>query len=94
MTLLARSFAPIITYPGSAGRYYFNLTNGEVVIRDEEGTEVSSMESALVSAMEMIEELRAEDPFSADEWKGWRLEIIDASGQMVHSMPLDIRSLQ
>jgi hypothetical protein len=94
MTSLARSFAPIITYPGRAGRYYFNLTNGEVVIRDEEGTEVMSMESALVSAMEMIEELRAEDPFSADEWQGWRLEIIDFSGQMVHSMPLDIRSLQ
>ena len=94
MTLLARSFAPIITNLGSSGRYYFNLTNGEVVIRDEEGTEVPSMESALISAMEMIEELRAEDPFSADEWQGWRLEIIDFSGQMVHSMPLDIRSLQ
>jgi hypothetical protein len=93
MTLLARSVAPIITYPGSAGRHYFNLTNGEVVIRDEEGTEVSSMESALISAMEMIEELRAEDPFSADEWQGWRLEIINSAGQMVHSMPLDIRSL-
>jgi hypothetical protein len=94
MTLLARSVAPIITNLGTSGRYYFHLTNDEVVIRDEEGTEVPSMQSALISAMEMIEELRAEDPFSADEWQGWRLEIIDSSGQMVHSMPLDIRSLQ
>jgi uncharacterized protein DUF6894 len=94
MTLPARSVAPIITNLANGGRYYFNLTNGEVVIRDEEGTEVPSIESALISAMEMIEELRAEDPFSADEWQGWRLEIMDSSGRMVHSMPLDIHSLQ
>jgi hypothetical protein len=94
MTLLARSVASIITNPGSSERYYFHLTNGEAVIRDEEGTEVSSIESALISAMEMIEELRAEDPFSADDWQGWRLEIIGSFGSMVHSMPLDAHSLQ
>jgi hypothetical protein len=94
MTLPGKSFAPTITNLANGGRYYFNLTNGEVVIRDEEGTEVLSMESALISAMEMIEELRAEDPFSADEWQGWRLEIIDSSGRMVQSMPLDTHSLQ
>jgi hypothetical protein len=94
MTLLARSVASIITNPGSSERYYFHLTNGEAVIRDEEGTEVSSIESALISAMEMIEELRAEDPFSADDWQGWRLEIIGSFGSMVHSMPLDGHSLQ
>ncbi len=94
MTLPVKSFAPTITNLANGGRYYFNLTNGEVVIRDEEGTEVLSMESALISAMEMIEELRAEDPFSADEWQGWRLEIIDSSGRMVQSMPLDTHSLQ
>ena len=92
--MLARSVASLMVDVGGAGRYYFHLTNGEALIRDEEGTEVSSMQSALISAMEMIEELRAEDLFSADEWQGWRLEIIDSSGQIIHSMPLDIRSLQ
>jgi hypothetical protein len=64
------------------------------LIRDEEGTEVSSMQSALISAMEMIEELRAENPSEADEWQGWRLEIVDASGRTVYTMPLDLHSLQ
>ncbi len=92
--MLARSVASVMIDVGSGGRYYFHLTNDEALIRDEEGTEVSSMQSALISAMEMIEELRAENPSEADEWQGWRLEIVDASGRTVYTMPLDIHSLQ
>ena len=92
--MLALSVASLMLDVGGAGRYYFHLTNGEAVIRDEEGTEVSSMQTALISAMEMVEELRAEDPSAADEWQGWRLEIVDASGRTVHTMPLDTHSLQ
>jgi tRNA A37 N6-isopentenylltransferase MiaA len=92
--MLALSVASLMIDVGGAGRYYFHLTNGEAVIRDEEGTEVSSMQTALISAMEMVEELRAEDPSAADEWQGWRLEIVDASGRTVHTMPLDTHSLQ
>ena len=92
--MLALSVASLMIDVGGAGRYYFHLTNGEAVIRDEEGTEVSSMQTALISAMEMVEELRAEDPSAADEWQGWSLEIVDASGRTVHTMPLDTHSLQ
>ena len=92
--MLARSVASLMVDVGGAGRYYFHLTNGEALIRDEEGTEVSSMQSALISAMEMIEELRAEDPSAADEWLGWWLEVVDASGRMVHHMPLETHSVQ
>ena len=92
--MLELSVASLMIDVSGAGRYYFHLTNGEAVIRDEEGTEVSSMQTALISAMEMVEELRAEDPSAADEWQGWRLEIVDASGRTVHTMPLDTHSLQ
>jgi hypothetical protein len=92
--MLALSEASLMIDVSGAGRYYFHLTNGEAVIRDEEGTEVSSMQTALISAMEMVEELRAEDPSAADEWQGWRLEIADASGRTVYTMPLDTHSLQ
>jgi tRNA A37 N6-isopentenylltransferase MiaA len=92
--MLVRSVASLMIDVGGGGRYYFHLTNGDAVIRDEEGTEVSSMQSALISAMEMIEELRAEDPFAAEEWLGWRLEIVDVFGRTVHTMPLDTFSLQ
>ncbi len=92
--MLALSVASLMIDVSGAGRYYFHLTNGEAVIRDEEGTEVSSMQTALISAMEMIEELRTEDPSAAEEWQGWRLEIVDASGRTVHTLPLDAHSLQ
>jgi len=75
-----------------AARYYFNLTNGEVMIRDEEGIEASSIQSAVVSGMEAVEELRAQDPLNSDEWQGWRLEIVDAEGRAVHAIPLDALS--
>ena len=75
--------------PSVLVRYYFNLTDGETVIRDEEGVEASSLQAAVISAMEAVEELRAQDASNADEWRGWRLEIVDAAGRAVQSIPLD-----
>jgi hypothetical protein len=73
-------------------RYYFNLTDGEIMIRDEEGIETASIQAAVLSAMEAVEELRAQDPSYSDEWQGWRLEIVDTSGRAVQMIPLDARS--
>jgi hypothetical protein len=86
--------APDTSGPGLSvrARYYFNLTDGETMIRDEEGIEASSIQAAAVSALEAAEELRAQDPANSDEWQGWRLEIVDASGRAVQTIPLDARS--
>lgn len=73
-------------------RYYFNLTDGNTIIRDEDGVEASSIQAAAIFAMEAVEELRAQDPSSSDEWRGWRLEIVDASGQAIQMIPLDALS--
>jgi hypothetical protein len=73
-------------------RYYFNLINGETMIRDEEGIEASSIQAAVISAMEAVEELRAQDPSNSEEWQGWWLEIVDGSGQAVQTIPLDVLS--
>ncbi|WP_244627234.1 DUF6894 family protein [Microvirga tunisiensis] len=78
--------------PPVLARYYFNLTNGDSMIRDEEGITASSLQAAVISAMEAVEELRAQDPSNSDEWQGWRLEIVDASGQAVQTIPLDALS--
>ena len=75
-----------------SARYYFNLTNGDAMIRDEEGITASSLQAAIISAMEAVEELRAQDSLHSDEWQGWRLEIVDASGQAVQIIPLDALS--
>jgi hypothetical protein len=73
-------------------RYYFNLTNGDAMIRDEEGIKVSSVQAAVVAAMEAVEQLRAQEPSNSDEWQGWQLEIVDAMGQAVQVIPLDVLS--
>jgi hypothetical protein len=70
-------------------RFYFHLNNGEDVIRDEEGILVSDIDAALIAAMEVIQELRAEDSVSAAEWQGWKLEITDEAGQVIESLSLD-----
>ena len=75
--------------PSAPVRYYFNLTDGETVIRDEEGVEASSLQAAVISAMEAVEELRAQDASNSDEWQGWKLEIVDAAGRAVQSVPVD-----
>jgi hypothetical protein len=86
--------SPNVSAPRLAvlARYFFNLTNGDAMIRDEEGIEASSLQAAVISAMEAVEELRAQDPSNADEWQGWRLEIVDAEGRAVHAIPLDALS--
>ncbi|WP_457094378.1 DUF6894 family protein [Microvirga sp. P5_D2] len=75
-----------------SARYYFNLTNGETMIRDDEGIAASSIQAAVLSAMEAVEELRAQDPLHSDEWQGWWLEIVDVSGRAVQTLPLDVLS--
>jgi hypothetical protein len=73
-----------------SARQFFDLTDGESMIRDEEGIMASSLQAATVSALETVEELRALDPLHADEWQGWWPEIVDASGQAVQTIPLDV----
>ena len=70
-------------------RYYFNLTDGDEVMRDEDGIEVSDVRTALIRAFEAIAELRQEDAAAFGELQGWRLDIIDGSGNLIHSLPLD-----
>ena len=88
----AGSSAGSATGLSAPARYYFNLTDGDNMIRDEEGITASSLQAAVVSAMEAVEELRAQDPLNSDEWQGWQLEIVDASGQAVLVIPLDVLS--
>ena len=70
-------------------RFYFNLTNGEDVICDDVGTLVSDIYAALTYALEVLEELRTEDPSAEADWRAWRVEITDHAGQVLESLSLD-----
>jgi uncharacterized protein DUF6894 len=72
-----------------ASRYYFNLTDGDEVIHDEHGIEVPDIREALIHAFAAIEELREEAACLVGEWQGWRLDIMDGSGSLIHSLSLD-----
>ena len=72
-----------------SSRYYFNLTNGDEVIRDEDGIEAPDVRTALINAFEAIAELRQEDTSLLSDLQGWRLDIMDGSGHLIHSLSLD-----
>jgi len=70
-------------------RYYFNLTNGDEVILDEDGIEAPDVRTAIIHAFEAIAELRQEDVPILSALQGWMLDIMDGSGNLIQSLPLD-----
>jgi hypothetical protein len=70
-------------------RCYFNLVDGSEVIRDRTGIEVSDPEQARAEALDVIREQRQADPVAAQEWSGWTLTVVDSSGRLLFSTPLD-----
>lgn len=70
-------------------RCYFHLVNGGQEILDEEGLDVANLDDAKEQAALAINELRSETPDVIDDWAGWRLEIVDADGNLLFSIPLN-----
>lgn len=77
-----------------SSRYYFNLTDGDRIIRDQDGLTLADINTAITYASKAIEELRAEALVSSDEWQGWRMEILNCSGEVVSVIPLVDLSLR
>lgn len=68
-------------------RFYFDIENGEELIRDEEGVEADSVEQALDEARSVIQEMASElTPANHDET--WTLIVRDASGSLVGRLPI------
>ena len=69
-----------------SGRFYFDLDNGTETIADESGVEASTVELAVVGAMEVIAEIRAKG--RNDVARNWALIIRDAEGSTVKRLPI------
>jgi hypothetical protein len=67
--------------------YYCHLTAGFMIERDVRGIDVASDELARAEVTTAVHELRAE--FSTDDWTGWTLHVVDASGRRVLDLPLE-----
>jgi hypothetical protein len=74
-------------------RCFFHLVNDHEEIVDNTGIEVHDLESAKVQALVAIHELRREIGEEADDWSGWRLDIVCSRGSLLHTMAL-IRSIE
>ena len=63
-------------------RFHFDLTDGDEIIRDDEGVEASSHDEAIAEAQAALNEMRGTEEAVALE-DGWRLVIRDESGVTV-----------
>jgi hypothetical protein len=75
--------------PASSRRLYFDLHGFEQTIPDVTGIEVSDLAQARRTALEMIRQLRQDDPALAQDWSGWTLRAVDAAGFVVFAIALD-----
>jgi hypothetical protein len=57
-------------------------------IEDETGVEVASFEAAEIQTHKAIQELRQEGDEADELWEGWQLNVADASGCVLLSIPL------
>ena len=70
-------------------RCYFHLVNGHEIIADDTGVEIIDLARAHELALQTIEDIRAEAIQLGDTWQGWRLDVVDPSGSILLSIPLD-----
>ena len=69
-------------------RFYFDLTNGEDLIRDDDGVDASGLDEAIKEAQAALDEMRGSH--SADmPGAGWKLIIRDEDGAIQKTLPLD-----
>jgi hypothetical protein len=67
-------------------RFYFNVRSS-VLMRDLEGSDLSSLEAARVEASESARELVEDGYRFGEDRRHWAIEIADESGEMLLSVP-------
>lgn len=70
-------------------RCYFNLLNGGETILDKDGLEVTDLNEARSEVLKAIKEVRAETKI-ANDWQGWRMDVVDEAGSVLLSIPLNM----
>ena len=69
-------------------RCYFHLIGDHDQILDDEGIEVSDLESAKTQALMAVSELQQELGVTIQDWSGWYLRILSSEGNLLYSFPL------
>ena len=69
-------------------RFYFDLKNGQEIIRDDEGVDANSQNEAIRAAQCVLDEMRGNDQPQV-QVAGWQLIIRDQRGMTFRVMSLD-----
>ena len=71
-------------------RYYFNLVRADETISDQVGIELADLAAQFLEPIifESLAELRKENG-KVNRWRGWMLEVRDASNNVVFVIDLD-----
>ena len=70
-------------------RCYFHLVNGHELITDDTGVEIIDLARARDFALQAIDDIREEAIEVGASWQGWRLDVVDPSGNVLLSIPLE-----
>lgn len=70
-------------------RYHFNVTDGQTVATDHEGSELPDVGAVATEARESIRHMLAEGAAVGLARRLWTLTVTDEVGQLVLSMPFD-----
>ncbi|MPR12980.1 DUF6894 family protein [Microvirga tunisiensis] len=70
-------------------RCFFHLVNGHETVLDDEGVEILDLAAAHAFALQAIEDIRNEAIQAGASWQGWRLDVVDTSGNVLLSIPLE-----
>ena len=69
-------------------RFYFDLTNGQDLIRDDEGVVATNLGEAVKEAQAALDDMRGRHPGDFPG-TGWELIIRDEDGATLKTLPLD-----
>jgi len=70
-------------------RCYFHLVNSHEFIPDDTGVEILDLTTARDFALQAIEDIREEAIQTGASWQGWRLDVVNPSGEVLLSIPLE-----
>ena len=69
-------------------RFHFDLTNGEELIRDDDGIEASGPDEAIEEARAAVADMRSNEETPVPS-EGWQLVVRDESGATVKAISLN-----
>ena len=69
-------------------RYYFRLTDGEQVVKTQEGLELPGNAAAREEATRLARELKRDRALQGRKWDDWFVAVVDQHGKQIEAVPI------